>query len=235
MRWTLTIIAILVLTLSAFVSLSDGRSSYFGIGVFACSVLLLFANIDRFTRFRASVSSIEAELHETVTEANATIAQMRAITELLGEAILWQASRVGRFWNPDTPAKTLEFERRVNEVFDQLGLGSEAKERAAQEVRDTTKRAFVSALLGGSSIEFVPASLVSERGDIQEGPPPAPIEIRDFLYRAGQLSDDADPEIDELLADYEHYMKLGIHRRTEVFLELASWPEEHLKKAPRES
>lgn len=193
----------------------------------AAVAVLIYARLHLFRRIK--FFDIEAELRDTVKEAHATIQHLRSIALVLGETALWQASKTGRFWNPDTDEKVLEIQEKVFDVFDQLGLSDEEKEHAARDVRRITRIDFAIALAGGSTIKYTPIDMKHERSQLLEGDP-NPDSLRAFLEKAGQLGPDADPELESILADFKHYCETGEHRRWDVFLDRKNWPEKYLRE-----
>ena len=81
-----------------------------GLAISACALYLAFVNIDKFRKFKGA--GFEAELKQTIDDANATIAQLKAVAHPLIETNLIILAKANRL--PDSPFK------KSHEIYDLL-------------------------------------------------------------------------------------------------------------------
>ncbi|NQY07529.1 MAG: hypothetical protein HRT68_15365, partial [Flavobacteriaceae bacterium] len=108
----INIIGFIFMLVSVFLFGLKGMAVEMGIAVAASCVFLAFANLDKFTKFKGA--GFEAELRDVVTEANATIQELKELADPLIRTnfeILAQANRM----------QGSNFDK-THELFDQLQL-----------------------------------------------------------------------------------------------------------------
>ncbi|MCZ2808750.1 MAG: hypothetical protein O2V44_05295 [Candidatus Bathyarchaeota archaeon] len=91
----LNIVGFLLLIASVFVFGLKGMAAEMGIAVAASGIFLAFANLDKFSEFKGA--GFEAKLKEAVSEANATIENLKEVAKPLIKTSLFSLSKAGRF------------------------------------------------------------------------------------------------------------------------------------------
>ncbi|EGQ8002316.1 hypothetical protein [Vibrio vulnificus] len=110
MALIINIVGFVFMLVSVFLFGLKGMTAEMGIAVAASCVFLAFANLDKFTKFKGA--GFEAELREAVSEANATINELKELAKPLIRTnfeILAQANRM----------QGSNFEK-THDLFDQL-------------------------------------------------------------------------------------------------------------------
>ncbi|ELI5413234.1 hypothetical protein RRJ79_004629 [Vibrio parahaemolyticus] len=110
MALIINIVGFIFMLVSVFLFGLKGMTAEMGIAVAASCVFLAFANLDKFTKFKGA--GFEAELREAVSEANATIHELKELAKPLIRTnfeILAQANRM----------QGSNFEK-THDLFDQL-------------------------------------------------------------------------------------------------------------------
>ncbi|MCU8356817.1 hypothetical protein M2G48_20800 [Vibrio vulnificus] len=81
MALIINIVGFVFMLVSVFLFGLKGMTAEMGIAVAASCVFLAFANLDKFTKFKGA--GFEAELREAVSEANATINELKELAKPL--------------------------------------------------------------------------------------------------------------------------------------------------------
>ncbi len=106
----LKIIGYILLICSIFLFGLKGMTAEMGIAVAASALFLAFVNLDKFKKFKGA--GFEAELKQTIEEANATIENLKEVAKPLIETNYILLAKANRF-----PAAAFD---KSHEVFDQL-------------------------------------------------------------------------------------------------------------------
>lgn len=110
MNTILNIFGFIFLICSTFVFGLKGMSVEMGIAVAGSGVLLAFINLEQFSKFKGA--GFEAELKNTIKEANVTIENLREVAKPLIRTQLVTLANTGRWGNGSF--------RKNHELFDQL-------------------------------------------------------------------------------------------------------------------
>jgi len=190
---------------------------------------LLFANLDRFRRFKLDKSGIEAETREVVKEAKSTIKELQDLSKIMASTILGLVKRSGR-WGGYSYDEKEKVKNETLGVLERLRISDEDVETvvAKSKWHEFTELDYVHHILGGSYIpQALPDSRIPEWKELRHRSVdnlPKPDELVEFLRKCSLLSDDAK----ELIKDYEYYIKHRKQRRLEVWKNREKWS--HLQK-----
>jgi hypothetical protein len=179
--------------------------------------LLCFAHLDQIAKFKASAQGIEAETREVVNQARVTLAQLQELATITGKiqiSLLVRQGRLGGY----SEAEQEQYRTEILRILEKVGVSEEKRKDALSEVRRFTKFDYVGRILGGSRLpEGIPPEKIPEwkalRRRIES--PPSPEELRAFMVSIRQH----DPDREELLKDYAHYLSTHTHRRPNALYE----------------
>lgn len=226
MKWFLIICAILALVAGMGFGYL-GNENLLNTGLYSFIALLVAANLDRISEFKASSNGIEARTREVVARAETAVFELQLLAKQLAELSLSLVKRQGR-WGGYSDQEQEAIRASVLHVLQRLGLEQAAIESVLTEWHRVVEFDFAHHILGGSRIpEDAPSTVLAEWKALRAGGIgnfPSPQEIRAFLTKHGYWTD----EIENYLKDYEYYRANRIHRRPEVWKERQHWG--HLKK-----
>lgn len=217
LKWLLTISGILVLI----AGLGAGFLDHVGVMYVAFLGfigLLVTANLDRISEFKASRSGIEAKTREVIARAESTLSELQMLARNVGELTLSLVKRSGRMggYSDDEQEK---IKASVLEVLAKLGVAETELPNILGEWNRFIEFDYTHAILGGSTIpESVDPAVVAEWQALRRGGIagiPSPEAIREFLTSHGFLT----LELEEYIKDYEHFRTHKAHRRPAVWRE----------------
>lgn len=224
MKWFLTIAAIIMLAVGLYVGLFG--HDYVMLMAFGGFVaLLVAANLDRISEFKASKSGFEArtrEVSEVIAEAKSTVSELQLLARNIGELTLSLVKRSGRFggYNEDEKEK---IKSSVLDVLRKVGIPESEFSAILTEWYRFTEFDYAHGILGGSYIpESVDDAVLMEWESLREGgivQIPDPETLRAFLSKHNFLNE----EFEELLKDYEFFCSHKIHRRPDVWQNRQHW------------
>ena len=226
MKWFLAICAILAFAAGmAFGYL--GHNGLLVAGVIAFIALLVTANLDRISEFKASRSGIEARTREVVARAETAVSELQLLATQVAELSLSLVKRQGR-WGGYTDDEQDAIRASVLSVLAKLGLPEKLTQSVLREWHHVVEFDYSHYVLGGSHIpDKAPPEVLAEWKAMRDGGLasfPSPETIRTFLSKHGYLTSD----IEEFIRDYEYYQVNRTHRRPEVWRVRETWG--HLKK-----
>lgn len=228
MRWLLTIcsIAVLaaVLTLGFF-----GHTDLLSTGLIGSIALLVAANLDRISEFKASASGVEARTREVVNRAEGAIAELRVLALHVAEVSLSLAMRQGR-WGGFSDNDLDRLRKSVIENLQRLGISDEQSRLVLKDWHQIVEFDYAYHILGGSRIPDNASPEVRKQWDaMRQGGferYSTPDELEQFLRSTNYLR----PDLQELIEDYRFYIKERQHRRPEIWRNRENWG--HLKQIP---
>ena len=219
MKWALTLVG-LGLLLGSFIKGFLGNSDLVWPGIVACMALVLMANIDQLERLKVSLTSLEASMRQTITEAKVSIVQLRDLAVLVSELTVELIHRQGRLGS--LPFDVLEREdARVAELLKGLDTPPEIVDSVLERGRFFHRLDYARVCLGGSRmISGLDPAQTARLKDLKRAmnPPPAPDTIQEFLEHLGIIDEAAL----EWLADYRYFLENKKHRRPELFKDVHS-------------
>lgn len=186
---------------------------------------LLFANLDRFKRFKVDKSGVEAETREVVREARSTIKELQNLSKIMASITLGLIKRAGRYGGGYSYDEKESVKESVLNVLQQIGVSDEECERIVTESKwhKYVEFDYVHHILGGNRIPgFLPGDKLAERKNLKERGLhnlPTPEELTKFFEQCELLS----AEVKELIEDYRHYIKFRRQRRPDIWNNRASW------------
>lgn len=221
MKWLLTISAIFVLV----AGLILGFFGHFGVmtvSFFAFVGLLVTANLDRVSEFKATRSGIEAKTREVIARAESTLTELQLLARHIGELTLSLVKRSGRIGGYDDHEQN-NIKDSVLEVLKKVGVPDSEFPKVLNEWNRFVEFDYGHAILGGHIIpENTDNGILAEWKALRGGGisrVPSPIEIREFLNKHGFMTE----ELDDYLKDYEYFCAHQVHRRPDVWLERERW------------
>lgn len=191
-------------------------------GFLLTMALLLYANIDKITRFKAGPSGIEAETRAVIEKANATIDQMRLVGKIVARTALSHAMRAGRFGNySDEEKKSLLNE--IQTVLSDLGVSSEEQADIASDWHNFTKFDYAYYILLVHPNEFYGnAVAIDEWKALQKRGLRnlvSPDEIESVLKKYNTVT----ASRQELIEDYRYYSQTFEHRDSARWRDRVDW------------
>lgn len=222
MKWFLTIFAILALAVGIAGPVVGAPWAASLMTAFGFVGLLIAANLDRISEFKASKSGTEARTRTILNKAEVTIEQLQIIAKTVAGLSLSLVQRSGRFGGFSDVEQNQVYNDTLG-ALSKIGIqGGELAEitRDWHRVVDFDYAFFV---LGGHTVpeKFEPSAIAEWsllRGDGFEKVA-TPAEVRAFLTKRGLLS----TRMEELVQDYEYYRANRQHRRPDVWAERSKW------------
>jgi hypothetical protein len=221
MKWALTISAIVVLIAGLVVGFF-GHVGVMTAAFFGFVGLLITANLDRVSEFKASGAGIEAKTREVIARAENTLSELQLLARNIGELTLSLVKRSGRIGGYGDGEQE-EIKKSVFEVLKKVGIPESELPKVLREWNRFIELDYSHAILGGNIIpENVDNGILAEwkalrRGGIDHVP--GPEEIREFLNKHGFMTE----ELDGYLKDYEYFCTHKNHRRPEVWSHREQW------------
>jgi len=226
MKWFLSICSMLALG-AGMVFGYLGNNGLLVAGVIAFIALLVTANLDRISEFKASRSGIEARTRDVVARAETAVSELQLLaTQVAGLSLslVKRQGRLGGYSDVEQDAICAS----VLGVLAKLGLSQKATQSVLREWHHFVEFDYSHYILGGGRIpEMAPAEVLDEWKALRKGGLtsfPSPQTLKVFLSKHGYLT----AEIEERIKDYEYYQANLSHRRPEVWREREQWG--HLKK-----
>lgn len=221
MKWLLTISGILILV----AGLAVGFLGHLGVlaaAFFAFIALLITANLDRISEFKASRSGVEAKTREVIARAENTLSELQLLARTVAEVTLSLVRRTGR-WDGYTDEEQESIKESVLRVLRKIGVAEADIPKLLAAWHTTTEFDYAHFVLGGSTIPDSAANeVIAEWKELRDGGferIATPDQIRAFLTRHGFMND----QLRERLFDYEHYRIHREHRRPLVWKDRGKW------------
>ena len=221
MKWLLTISGIVVLV----AGLAFGFLGYTGVmtvALFGFIGLLITANLDQISEFKASGSGIEAKTREVIARAENTLSELQLLARNIGELTLSLVKRSGR-WGGYADGEQEKMKTSVLEVLKKVGIPETEFPIILSEWNRFIEFDYAHAILGGNIIPDTKSDALMqdwkslrERGIVNI---PTPKDIRSFLTKHNLMTQ----TLDEYLKDYEHFLAHKEHRRPDVWTERKHW------------
>lgn len=204
-----------------------GKPTEMGIIVVAGAIAVAFLNIDKIQKFKGA--GFEAEMKRAVAEANATVKQLREVAATSSEVILTDLM-AGNFMSGTTLEKRLNLHDQLIENLKEIGASKKQIEKADEMWRRGVGIIFhrgIHAALEGrekpnevntkAEKHILEASReLQELIKFEEWKVPTPKELRKFIEARNVMN----PAVDELLKDYEEFLKSGEFKRRNIFVKL---------------
>lgn len=221
MKWFLTISAVVTLGVALALGFS-GDQICLGAGMIGFGSLLVAANLDRISEFKASKSGFEAKTRDLVAKAEVALSELQLLATNVAQLSLSFVMRQGR-WGGYSDEEKEKIRSSVLGVLNKLDLSQEVINSVLKEWHQVEEFDYAHCILGGSRIpEGVSPSVMVEWRQLREGGLfncPTPIRLREFLNKHQLMTG----MLEELLADYEFYLVHHKHRRPQVWSERDKW------------
>ena len=204
-----------------------GKSTEMSILVVAGGIVLSFLNLDKIQKFKGG--GFEAEMRQTIDEANATIEQLREVATTSSEAIFTDLM-ASNFFNGIGLNKKIELHEQLMKNLKDIGA-SHAQIKKANITWDKGisiifHRGLRCAIAKSETPHNIPSNLdektkqvLSEFQNLMEYDKwfvPNSNELRNFIIKRNVMN----KKVDEILKDYSYYEDKGLLRRHEVFVTL---------------
>jgi len=179
--------------------------------------LLIFSNLDRFSKFKATATGIEAELRAAIDEAHVTIEEFRALSILSAEVMLSFLNRQGRWGGGYSKTERNKLMEHILETMRVMKMPEDKIEKAMKDCYLCDEFDYASWVMNGikrpTDTDGSSAELWYrlKRGGIEQKLNPAEVEL--LLKEQGVT----DKEAWDRLEDYKHYCQTRQHRRPELW------------------
>jgi len=191
--------------------------------------LLCFANLEKFSWFKASQSGFEAKIREAkvaTEEARSTIKQLKSLGKIMAHITLGLVKRIGRVGGYPYDEQQ-EIKGTTLNVLREIGIPEKEIEEVVSKSQwhKFVEFDFALAILGGSRAwpPDLPQNLQGEWSKFRRkhgfNNIPKPAELTKLLDKCGLLSEEAK----EVIKDYEHYIKFRKQRRPEIWKKRKDW------------
>jgi hypothetical protein len=221
MSWVLTIVGVVILC----AGLAAGFLGHLAVmwtGSAGFLAMLVAANLDRISEFKASSKGIEARTRDVVARAETAIAELRLLAVQIAELTLSLLKRSGRMGGYTDDEETA-FKDSVLGVLKKIGVSESEFPSIQRDWHKITEFDYSYFILGGP---YLPSDARPEMAngwmalkDRGLERPATPDEIRAFAEKNSFLT----PELDGYLQDYEFYQQHKTHRRPDVWRERQKW------------
>ena len=226
MKWFLSLSAMAAL-IAAMAFGYLGHTDLLVAGLLASLALLVVANLDRVSEFKASAGGIEARTREVVNRAEGAIAELRILALHMAEVSLSLAMRQGR-WDGYSDEELDKLQLSVVSNLERLGIPEEQRLLVFKEWHRVVEFDYAHFILGGSRIpDGTSPEEMKNWNALREGGIsryPSPDTLQRFLTESGFLSSARA----DYLEDYRYYIKEHQHRRPDVWRDRRNWG--HLAK-----
>jgi len=220
MKFTYELIGI-ACALAAIVVGIFGMPEVMAVAAILALAFLFFANADRVARVKASATGFEAETRAILEEARATLEQVRQVAKIAVQASLSVVMRTGRMggFYFDEKERVRDASQKA---LESLGVPKKEQEEIFNEWHSVNRFDYAHILLGRYKIPkevYGNNELTAEWERLRKTSflsNPSSNIVEAFLIKAGMMND----ERRELLDDYRHYEKYGLHRRPSVWKKL---------------
>lgn len=191
---------------------------------FLAFILIVFVNnMDKISEIKATAKGIEAKTREVVAKAEVTIEELQNMAKILAKTELSLIIRSGRLGSFNAEERE-RVKDSILSILENLKVSKEEQDR----ILDTDWNKFIvfdyaHAILGRGHIPqgFSPEE-IKQWEKLREGGvenPPSPNQIKEFLIEVGCLTE----EREELIKDYEYFIKNKKHRRPEIWKDYLDW------------
>ena len=189
-----------------------GHNGLLVAGLIGFIALLVTANLDRISEFKASRSGIEARTREVVARAETAVSELQLLATQVAELSLSLVKRQGRLGGYSDDEQDA-IRTSVLGVLAKLGLPEKSTQSVLREWHHLVEFDYSHYILGGSHIPHnAPPEVLAEWKTMRTGgltSVPSPEELRTFLAKYGYLI----AKIEDFIRDYEYYRVNGSHRR----------------------
>lgn len=217
MKWFLVICAILAFGAGMTFGYL-GHNGLLAAGLIGFIALLVTANLDRISEFKASRSGIEARTREVVARAETAVSELQLLAIQVAELSLSLVKRQGR-WGGYSDDEQDAIRNSVFSVLSKLGLPEKATQPVLREWHHVVEAVAASLTTPHQkfSLSGMPCEKVANK---------FPVTLRTkSIFIQTRLPH---PDIEEFIRDYEYYRVNRSHRRPEVWRDRENWG--HLKK-----
>lgn len=204
-----------------------GKPAEMGIIVVAGAIAIAFQNIDKIQKFKGA--GFEAEMKRAVAEANATVKQLREVAATSSEVVLTDLM-AGDFFGGMTLETRLKLHDQAINSLKEIGATKKQIDKADEMWRRGVgivfHRGIRCAIEGLEDPNYINTNAekhvlaaskeFEELLKFEEWKVPSPKEMRKFIEEKKVM----DEAVDELLKDYEAFVKTGELRRRDVFVKL---------------
>jgi|GEM_PF-2341568 len=204
-----------------------GMATEMGLIVVAGAIWLAFLHIDKIQKFKGA--GFEAEMKQAITEANATVHQLREVAATSSEAILTDLM-AGNFFDGTTLDTRLGLHDQIILNLQNIGASPAQIKKADSMWRNGVGVIFHRGVR--VSIEqrekkhqvntkaekhILDASKEFQNNlNFSAWQAPSPQEMREFIVSRNAMN----PDVEELLQDYSQFVEEGTFRRRDVFINL---------------
>lgn len=220
MKWFLSISSIGALAAAMALGYL-GHADLLVAGLVASLALLVIANLDRVSEFKASAGGIEARTREVVNRAESAIAELRILALHIAEVSLFLAMRQGR-WDGFSDEELKNLKLSVLSNLERLGIPEEQRKLALKEWHRVVEFDYAHYILGSQVPEDASPADMALWTSLREGGIsgcPAPDKLHRFLTENGFMS----AERADYLEDYRYYIKEQEHKRPDVWHNRTHW------------
>lgn len=197
-------------------------------------VFLLFANLDKISKFKFNKTGVEAETREIVKEAKSTIKELQDLSKIMALSTLGLVKRSGR-WGGYSYDDKEKIKEETLSVLKKVGISDEECEKIINESKwhKYTEVDYVHYILGGSEIpkalphERIPEWKSLRHRDLEHLATPE--ELTQFFEQIKLLN----AEVKELINDYRYYIEYRKQRRPDIWKNRGSWS--HFQKLKNEN
>ena len=221
MKWFLSGGAIFALC-AGMLSEHFGHTANLWAGGVAFIALLIAANLDRISEFKATIGGVEARTRDVVTRAETAISELQLLAAKIAELSLSLVKRQGRLGGY-SDAEEDSIRDSMLSVLTKLGLSENKIQSVLHEWHQCVDFDYTHLILGGHQIPDDPTSEVLEEWQaLRKGGMtniPSPQILRRFLSKHGYLT----PKVNEHINDYEYYLQNRSHRRPDAWSDRMNW------------
>ncbi|TAL17216.1 hypothetical protein EPN96_06330 [bacterium] len=215
MKVWLTIASLITLGISLLAGFS-GKTSVLAVGFLSFVVLLLIANIDRVSEFKATGTGVEAKTRDVLQRAEVTLSELQALAKHVGMVTLSLVKRSGRLGGY-SDIEEEEIKNSILDVMKKVGIPNSECQEVLREWNKFIEYDYLFFILGGSTIPDGDIPEVHKEwkalrsGGIEKIPTSK--EIKAFLEKHHFMT----PDLEQWLLDYQCFIDKRIHRRPEVW------------------
>ena len=189
MKWFLTVTAVVALVAAMTLGYL-GHTDLLVSGLLAGLAILVVANLDRVSEFKASAGGIEARTREVVNRAEGAIAELRILALHVAEVSLSLAMRQGR-WGGFSDDDLNRLSSSVVENLERLGIAEEQRRLVFKDWHRIVEFDYAQHILGGSHIpDKASTEVMQEWRRLREGgfaKYATPDELESFLQSSGYM------------------------------------------------
>lgn len=178
---------------------------------------LIFANIDKIKKARASKDGFEVEMKEIIRKAEVTFSDLNELAKLAAQtslSLVKRGARIGGF--PISEQEAIK--ERVMAIVDQLSVTDVEQEVMLEDWHKFTEIDYVLLILGSHIPAKWPQEDQNKLSSIRHNllkMRPSPTELRELLSKNNVLS----KLHEEGIKDFEYYLENKRHRRLEFWID----------------